>query len=92
MSDNLVEQLEAAVRAKVADARARGAETAIDASRADREAILDLLAQIRQAQPDYKLADLEALTDGFYERAAISRRTAHVVRGTQPRSRAPVAA
>lgn len=85
MNDELVQELEAAVRGQVAAARERGAETAIDASRAEREKIMGLLADIRRAQPDYKLAKLEALTGGFYERAAISRRTAHVVR--QGRSR-----
>jgi hypothetical protein len=80
MSDDLVQELETAVRGQVAAARERGAATARDASRPDREAIMDLLGQIRRVQPDYKLADLEALTDGFYERAAISKRTAHIVR------------
>lgn len=81
MSDDLVSQLETAVRAAVTAARERGAQTAPDASRADRDGIMDLLGKIRQAQPGYRLADLEALTDGFYERAAISRRTAHMRHG-----------
>lgn len=92
---DLVRQLEAQVRAEVAETRE------VDADAAQRrERIMGLLADIRRVDPGYKLADLEELvtTDApggrwrLWDRATISRRTVHVLRDRKARGRSRVAA